>query len=78
MRCPGGEIGRRTRFRFWRRNTWEFESPLGHQNNRGLRQWSDYQAHNLKAGGSNPSPATKHTGLKWPVVLTINQKGSII
>ena len=26
---------------------------------RGLRQRSDYQAHNLKDGGSNPSPATK-------------------
>lgn len=25
---------------------------------RGVRQRSDYQAHNLKDGGSNPSPAT--------------------
>ena len=29
--CPGGEIGRRTRFRFWRRKVWGFESLPGHQ-----------------------------------------------
>jgi hypothetical protein len=28
---PGGEIGRRTRFRFWRRKAWGFESLPGHQ-----------------------------------------------
>ena len=29
-KCPGGEIGRRTRFRFWRRKACRFESDLGH------------------------------------------------
>lgn len=29
--CPGGGIGRRTRFRFWRREAWKFESSPGHQ-----------------------------------------------
>ena len=28
---PGGGIGRRTRFRFWRREAWGFESLPGHQ-----------------------------------------------
>jgi hypothetical protein len=29
--CESGGIGRRTRFRFWRRKVWGFESPLSHQ-----------------------------------------------
>lgn len=28
--CPGGEIGRRNRFRFYRRKVCRFESDLGH------------------------------------------------
>ena len=28
---PGGEIGRRTRFRFWRRKAWGFKSLHPHQ-----------------------------------------------
>lgn len=30
--CGCGEIGRRTRFRIWRRKVWEFKSPHPHQN----------------------------------------------
>ena len=37
---PGGEIGRRTRFRFWRSNTWGFESLPGHH---GKKQALDFQ-----------------------------------
>ena len=33
--------------------------PVTSTSYRGVRQWSDYQAHNLGDGGSNPSPATK-------------------
>jgi hypothetical protein len=32
---PGGGIGRRTRFRFWRREAWGFESLPGHQRSGG-------------------------------------------
>ena len=28
--CPGGEIGRRTTLRGWRRKVYEFESRSGH------------------------------------------------
>ncbi len=34
--CEGGGIGRRTRFRFWRRKVWGFESPLSHQNSQNV------------------------------------------
>ena len=30
--CGCGEIGRRTRFRFWRRKAWGFKSLHPHQN----------------------------------------------
>lgn len=36
--CPGGGIGRRTRFRSGRRKAWEFDSPSGHHHP-VLAQW---------------------------------------
>ena len=36
MFCASGGIGRRTRFRSWRRKVWGFESLLAHHLTAGL------------------------------------------
>src|SRR4029079_8039257 len=42
--CPGGGIGRRTSFRYWRREAWRFESSPGHQQVIGRREFNDLRA----------------------------------
>src|SRR5205085_10242618 len=34
--CPGGGIGRRTSFRYWRVTPWRFESSSGHHSSQVL------------------------------------------
>ena len=61
VQCPGGEIGRRTRFRFWRRDTWEFESPLGHHKKfGGVAHLGERLICIQEVAGSSPVTSTKY------------------